>query len=442
MKKSKILLCSVLASTICFGLASCGSSSSEAESGTINLTIWNGGDEKGWYAEQIEAFKAKYETDTLKFEITQGVESESTVKDTILTDVEAAADVFSMADDQVLDLVNAGALQSIGDVDSTIAADVKSRNNSGSVTAATKNNILYAFPATADNGFFLYYDNTIVTKEQTGSYETMLAALKAKSTSTMKYVLSFPFNSGWYLDGWFSGAGLSATLNDTTGLTECDWNSEQGVKVCEAIMKLTQGEYKDYFYSQGDETFASDTGRTDTYRVAAGVNGAWNSETIKTNYGAGYAAGKLPTYNLGTTATQERSVAGFKLFGVNKYSANTKWAVKLANFLTEEDAQASRFTEMGSGPSNTVAAAADEVKANVALSGLIEQSNYGSAQSVSQSYWKPTESLAAAIYNGMNGTTDLIASGRGTSTMTFNEDEILSMLNTSVTAIEAEPTDD
>lgn len=45
-----------------------------------------------------------------------GVESESTAKDTILTDVEAAADVYSFASDQLIDLVNAGALMNLEDV--------------------------------------------------------------------------------------------------------------------------------------------------------------------------------------------------------------------------------------------------------------------------------------------------------------------------------------
>ena len=174
MKKSKILMCCLTAGLL-FSMASCGGSDVE----TVTLNLWNGGDELGWYASEIDAFKAKYETDTLKFEITQGVQSESTVKDTILQDMESAADVFSMADDQVLDLVNAGALQDIDTVSADTVSDVKSRNNSGSVTAATKNGKLYAFPATADNGFFLFFDSTVLTKDDTSSYEKMFAKLKA-----------------------------------------------------------------------------------------------------------------------------------------------------------------------------------------------------------------------------------------------------------------------
>ncbi|MFA6755594.1 MAG: extracellular solute-binding protein [Bacilli bacterium] len=355
----------------------------------------------------------------------------------MLQDIEASADVFSMADDQVLDLYNAGALQNIEDVSSTIASDVKSRNNAGSVTASTKDGKLVAFPATADNGYFVYYDSSILAKSDLANYETMFAKLKAQSTDTMKYVYSFQFDSGWYLDGFFSGAGTSAVLDSTTGKTVCDWNNAKGLKAAEGILNLTCGEYKDYFYNLDDVTFASDTGRTETYRVAAGCNGIWNSSTVEANYGANYAATKLPEYKVDGSYVQQRSIAGFKLFGVNKYSKNTKWAVELANFLTTEDAEAARFTTMGAGPSNTVAASSDAVKANVALSGLIEQSAYGNTQSVSGSFWDASKALASALYSGMNGDTDLIKSGRGTFSITFDEAAIQDLLDTAVAAIEA-----
>ena len=61
--------------------------------------------------------------------------------------------MYSFASDQLIDLVNAGALQSVDEMDAALeayagksVADVKSANAPGSVDAATKDGTLYAFP--------------------------------------------------------------------------------------------------------------------------------------------------------------------------------------------------------------------------------------------------------------------------------------------------------
>ena len=110
----------------------------------IDLKVWVGELYVDATAKMIESFKAQYPEET--FNITIGIESESTCKDTILTDPEAAADVFTFADDQLLDLVNAGAIQEV-----LVNADgVKSANGEGAVAAATVNGKLYAYPMSAE----------------------------------------------------------------------------------------------------------------------------------------------------------------------------------------------------------------------------------------------------------------------------------------------------
>lgn len=83
----------------------------------------------------------------------------------------AAADVFAFADDQLNELVAAGALQEI----LLNPEDVKSRNLTGSVEAATMDGKLYAYPMTADNGYFLYYDKSVLSEDDVKSMDTLLA---------------------------------------------------------------------------------------------------------------------------------------------------------------------------------------------------------------------------------------------------------------------------
>lgn len=119
----KKLLALLLAAVMVLSLAACGGSGKTAETqapaagnaapaapaasgGPISLTLWGAEEDQALLAELVEKFKAQYPDQT--FDIKIGVESESTAKDTVLTDVEAAADVFAFANDQLNDLVAAG----------------------------------------------------------------------------------------------------------------------------------------------------------------------------------------------------------------------------------------------------------------------------------------------------------------------------------------------
>lgn len=197
----KKLVALAMSLTMAFSLVACGSSDSSntstdaaatnatsteaaqtapAEKQDVTLRIWGAEEDQTMLQGMIDSFKENY-ADYANFDIQLG--TESTAKDTVLADVEAAADVYAFASDQLIDLVNAGALQSIDDMDAALEAyagksvdDVKSANAPGSVDAATKDGTLYAFPMSADNGYFLYYDSTVVSPEDAQSWDTLLAA--------------------------------------------------------------------------------------------------------------------------------------------------------------------------------------------------------------------------------------------------------------------------
>ena len=82
----------------------------------------------------------------------------------MINDVLAGADIYAFAQDQLARLVSAGALEV---VNPAYEADVKANNDAGSVAAATVGGQLYAYPLTSDNGYFLYYDKSVVTDPST-----------------------------------------------------------------------------------------------------------------------------------------------------------------------------------------------------------------------------------------------------------------------------------
>ena len=75
-------------------------------------------------------------------------------------------------------------------------------------------------------------------------------------------------------------------------------------------------------------------------------------------------------------------------------------AMKLAEWLTNEDNQLLRFKERDAGPSNTNAANSAEVQANIALTALAMQNEFGVSQrGIKSTYWSPLEAFGTAMEN-------------------------------------------
>ena len=368
-----------------------------AEDETISLTVWGAEEDQTLLKELTDNFQAAYPDQT--FDIQIGVESESTAKDTVLTDVEAAADVYAFADDQISDLIKAGALLKLDDYAEVLQMagktldDVKDANVEGSVDAATIDGGLYAFPRAADNGYFLYYDASVLSEEDVASWSSLLEAADAAGKK-----VGMTLASGWYNASFFYGAGFTTGLNDD-GTTAIDWNGTSadgytGVDVVKGMLAIS-GSPAFMAIADGDISNQLASGN-----LAACVSGTWDAMTAQEVFGDGYAATKLPTFTVGDQEVQQGSVAGYKYIGVNGYSENSGWAVLLADYLSNEEAQQKFFDERESGPSNKNVGASDAIKENVALSALAQQSEYAQAQKVGGKYWDPAKTFGELIAQG------------------------------------------
>ena len=109
-----------------------------ATTDTVNLRVWASEEDQELTTKLLEDFKTEYVG--VNFNIELGAESESKAKDDILVDVEAAPDVFAFADDQINELVKAGALQEVA---ATYTFDVTKENVGGSVAAASQDGKLW-----------------------------------------------------------------------------------------------------------------------------------------------------------------------------------------------------------------------------------------------------------------------------------------------------------
>ena len=407
MKFKKVLALG-LVGAMAISMAACGKTSSGTDNGgsgnagtsneTVSLRVWGGEEDQNLLKDLVEKFKTTYPDQ--KFDIEIGVESESTAKDTVLTDVEAAADVFAFASDQIVDLNNAKALANIEDMDAALqnyakksVADIKAANGEGSVEAASVDGKLMAFPMTGGNGYFLYYDSSVISEEDAATWDTLLAAAD-KAGKKVGMTLA----SGWYNASFFYGAGFTTGLNDD-GTTAIDFNGTSkdgytGVQVTQSMLNIASN--KAFMAIADGDVSNQIAGGT----LAAVISGTWDAENAQKVFGDGYAAAKLPTYTLDGKQVQQGSVSGYKLLGVNAYSKNVGWATVLAEFLTNEESQTTRFEQRQLAPTNKKVAASDEVSKNVAIAASGAQDAYGVIQTVSAKYWDPAKTFGEMIAQG------------------------------------------
>ena len=305
----------------------------------------------------------------------------------VITDVEASADIYGFAQDQIARLVSAGALEEVApeNIDA-----VKNGNDAGAVGAATVGDTLYAYPLTSDNGYFLYYDKSVVKDPST--LEGIIADCEAAGKNFYMEI-----NSGWYNTAFFFGTGcqLSYDTDDTGKFTACniDYVSDKGLVALKEMVEL-----------KASPAFQNGSSVGNATNAAAIVDGTWDSGAAQDLFGDNYACAKLPTFTGADGETYQMSgFGGFKLLGVKPQADENKLAVcdALAAYLASGEVQLARYEAVGWGPSNLEAQQSDKVQADVALSALAAQLAFTVPQGqYPDQYWPLATSLGDSIISG------------------------------------------
>ena len=374
------------------------STSEKKDSGPIALTLWGAEGDQDYLKGIVEKFKAKYSNQ--QFDIQIGVESESDAKDDVLKDIEAAADVYSFASDQLNDLVKAGALADltkVGDALSSQAGksidDVKNEHIEGAINAASVAGKLYAFPTSAGNSYFLYYDSSVISEEDAKSWDTLLAAADKAGKK-----VGMTLNSGWYNASFFYGAGFTTGLN-SDGTTTIDWNGTssdgvEGVDVVKSMLNIASNSaFKAMPDGKGSDILASGD-------LCASISGLWDAKTASKVFGKNYAATKLPTFKVGDKDIQMAPAYGYKFEAVNAYSKNVGWATVLAEFISNEESQTAHFEQAEVVPTNKKSLENEEISKNIAITAVNSEADIGVTQLVGGKFWDPTATFGEIIAKG------------------------------------------
>lgn len=360
----------------------------------IRLTVWGGSEDEQLLQQIFESFEKEYQNEA-SFLITYAPQSESNCTNALMADLENGADVFAFADDQLNTLVAAGALEPIENAD-----NLRACNLPGSISAASVNNTLYAYPLTADNGYFLYYNKQYFSEEDIQSWDRMLDIAEEQHKK-----VSMEWSSGWYVYSLFGNTGLTVGLNDDGITNYCTWNDTEGsIKGIDVARAMTAMAKHPGFLSTDDAGFVKGI---QNGTIIAGVSGVWNAVTIEEVWGRDFGASKLPSYTCAGQQVQMASFSGYKLIGVNAYSQEREWAAKLAEWITNEENQTLRFQLRRQGPSNKNAAASQEVQNSPAIAALLEQSEYSCLQRIGGNFWEPVSVFTAELLAGNPSGKDL-----------------------------------
>ena len=351
------------------------SASAASLAGTYDITVWVAEKAVDLTKKQIDDFNATNDAGIV-FNATVEPVSEADAATNMITDVEAGGDLFCFAQDQFARLVQAGALNKLG---TKAAETVIANNDAGTVAAATSGDTLYAYPLTSDNGYFMYYDKTVIPDEDVDSLEKLIADCEA----AQKYFAFEMQSSAWYLASFFFATGCVSEWNtddDGSFISVHDtFNSPEGLIAVKGMKKLVSSPM--HLSSSQASEFASG--------AAIVVTGTWAFEDISKILGDNMGVADLPSFEVDGTEYHLGSYNGCKLMGVKPQVDAAKNAAlhRLAQYLTGEKCQMERFEALSWGPSNVADQASEAVQANPGLAALIAQAPYSVPQGQIHGSW-------------------------------------------------------
>lgn len=376
---------------------------------TCELTVWGPSEDQSeengnWLPTMCEQFAAEHPNWDITFKY--GVCAEGEAKATVTQDVEAAADVYMYANDNLTELVASNGIARLG---GETESYVRNTNSEAIVDSVSIDGAVYGVPFTT-NTWFMYYDKSVFSEEEASNLDTMLE--KAK--------VSFPLSNSWYIASFYVANGCTLFGNVNDEAQGIDFGGDKAVAVTDYLVDLSNNPN---FVNDADG--AGLAGMRDG-SISAIFSGSWDYTAVKEALGDNFAARELPTITIDGEEKQMMAFAGSKAIGVNPNCENMQVAVALASYLGSAEAQKAHYEMRSIVPCNTELLA-DPAITNDAL--VAAQNATFDRTAIIQpfvsamgNYWTPAENMGKAFANK-----EITHENAAEKTEAFNE-----TLNTSV----------
>ena len=379
----KKLLALCLAVLMTLSLAACsGNSGGEdkpaEEKTAVTVTVWGPQEDQSedngkWLQTMCEKFAAAHPEWEITFNY--GVCSEGDAKTNVTTDPAAAADVYMYANDQIPDLLKAGALAELG---GSVVETIKKNNSETTVNTVTYDGSVYGVPY-MPNTWFMYYDKSVFTEDDVKSLDAMLEKGK----------VAFPLSNSWYIASFYVANGCTLFGPDggdaASGL---DFSGDKAVAVTDYLVDLVANPN----FVDGDVSTGTD--------INAFFSGNWDYQKALDAFGDNIGVCAAPAYSLG----QLKAFAGTKAVGVNPqtalYAEHPEIAVALAAYLGGTEAQQTHFDLREQLPTDNNV----NVGNNAVAKAIVDTMSYASIvqplQADMGNYWGPAESMGKELVAG------------------------------------------
>lgn len=356
----------------------------EDEAWEGDLTVWSPQEDQdtNWLQDQCEAFAAEHPNWKINFNY--GVCPEGEAKDNVTKDVEAAADVYMLANDNIPDLVSAGALSELG---GDYLGYVTSTNSDSILASVTYNDSVVAFPFTP-NTWFMYYDKSVFSEDDVKNFDTMLE----KAGEAGKKV-SFKSTDSWYIEAFYVANGCTLFGDGTDTDAGIDFGGDKAAAVTEYLVDLAANPN---FLVDADGSGLAGLGDS----VAALFSGTWDAEAVKEKLGDNMGVAALPTVTIDGKEGQMKSFIGSKAIGVNPNAENQQVAMSLAAYLAGEKAQTAHYEMRNLIPSNINISLADDPIATAVTNVMTDTSIMQPLCKEMSNYWSPAENMGKNIQSG------------------------------------------
>ena len=386
----------------CSGGSDGGNGGKQAKDDGV-IRVWVGEESAEYYQKVCDEYIAAHSDFGYKIEV-KGMDTGS-IAGTITNDPTAAADIYTVAHDNIGKLASTQCAKPI--TDEALIAQVLADNPESyqKVIYSTLNDkqYLYGVPYISQ-ALFLYYNKALVTEEQAKSFEGLQEAAKAAGTKAITVTGDDGYNMCFAL--------LARKVSDKSTTVKIFEGADpvaggaKGESNCQgddtvAIIRWLQAYAADPngFKWASSDGWDADLDK-DNKGVLAVIGGAWHYNTAKAALGeTNLGIAMIPTFTLTDEAVAGLSgvkagdvyrggtFADCKCFMINANSASTKYAKEqeLISYLASKDVQNESYVECLNVPAYV--GAADYIK-KCFEDGKVSESQYNlAAMQVSMAEW-------------------------------------------------------
>ena len=354
----------------------------EDEKVAVTVTVWgpqeDQSEENGkWLQTMCEQFAAAHPEWEITFNY--GVCSEGDAKTNVTTDPAAAADVYMYANDQIPDLLKAGAIAEIGGKN---LETIKANNSETTVNTVTYEGSVYGAPYSG-NTWFMFYDKSVFTEDDIKSLDAMLEKGK----------VAFPLNNSWYIAAFYVANGCTLFGPDGgDAAAGFDFSGDKAVAVTDYLVDLVANPN----FVNGDVSTGTD--------ISAFFSGDWDYQKAIDSYGDNLGIAASPCYTLNGEQKQMKAFAGSKAVGVNPqttlYQEHPEIAVALAAYLGGTEAQQAHFDLREVIPTDSNINVGDNALAKAKMDTMAYASIVQPLQANMGNYWTPAQSMGDELVAG------------------------------------------